>query len=86
MNHVCVNVDDVLITGRTNAEHLNNLSEVPRRMQEAGMRLKRDKGCFMLLQVQYLGQGISPHGIQPKEDKIQVIQEAAAPANVHQLK
>ena len=40
MSHVCVYLDDVLITGHTDAEHLNNLSEVLRRMQEAGIRLK----------------------------------------------
>ena len=86
MSHVCVYLDDVLITGHTDAEHLNNLSEVLRRMEEAGMRLKRDKCCFMLLQVQYLGHVISRHGIQPTEDKVRAIQEAPAPADLHQLK
>ena len=86
MSHVCVYLDDVLVTGCTDAEHLNNLSEVLRRMEEAGMRLKRDKCCFVLPQVQYLGHVISRHGIQPTEDKVRDIQEAPAPADVHQLK
>ena len=43
---VCVYIDDVLVTGHTEEEHLANLTEVLRRMASAGMRLKRDK-CFL---------------------------------------
>ena len=42
---VCVYIDDVLVTGHTEEEHLANLTEVLRRMASAGMHLKRDK-CF----------------------------------------
>ena len=57
--HVCIYLDDILITGSTDAEHLQNLSEVLHRLAEAGMRLKQDKCCFMMPQVQYLGHVIS---------------------------
>ena len=43
---VCVYIDDVLVTGHTEEEHMVNLAEVLRRMASAGMRLKRDK-CFL---------------------------------------
>lgn len=83
---VSVYIDDVLVTGRTDAEHLHNLSEVLRRMAEAGMRLKRDKCYFMLPQVQYLGHIISRRGIQPTEEKVEAIRNAPTPTDVQQLK
>ena len=83
---VCVYIDDVLVTGSTEAEHLANLTEVLRRMSTAGMRLKRDKCYFMMSQVHYLGHTVSQQGIQPTQDKVRAVQDAPPPSNVHQLK
>ena len=83
---VCVYIDDVLVTGHTEEEHLANLTEVLRRMASAGMRLKRDKCFFMMSQVHYLGHTVSAKGIQPTQDKVRAIREAPAPTNLHQLK
>ena len=56
---VCVYIDDILITGTTEVEHLDNLSQVLQRLQSAGMRLKRQKCGFLLPTVSYLGHMIS---------------------------
>ena len=61
---VCVYLDDVLVTGRTEEKHLANLTEVLRQMASAGMRLKQDRCQFMLTQVHYLGHTVSSQGIQ----------------------
>ena len=37
---VCIYIDDLLITGRTDPEHLEHLAEVLRMLKEAGMKLK----------------------------------------------
>ena len=50
LSSVCVYFDDKLITGKTNEEHLVNLSAVLHRFTIAGMKLKPDK-CSFLLQV-----------------------------------
>ena len=42
---VVVYIDDILVTGRTEREHLENLSRVFSRLQDYGLRLKKDK-CF----------------------------------------
>ena len=43
MPHVICYLDDILITGCTEAEHANNLEEVLSRLQAHGVRLKREK-------------------------------------------
>ena len=44
---VTVYLDDVLITGATEAKHMNALEEVLRRMRRAGLRLRREKCVLM---------------------------------------
>ena len=39
-------IDDVLVTGRNDEEHLRNLEEVLKRLDEKGFRLKRKKCYF----------------------------------------
>ena len=86
LKHVCVYLDDILVTGSSEREHLDNLAEVLKRLESAGMRLKRSKCEFMLPSVEYLGHKISDKGLQPTEGKIKAIVEAPAPQNVSQLK
>ena len=86
INHVCVYLDDILVTGTTEQEHLQNLDAVLSRLESAGMRLKYDKCAFLLPAVEYLGHKISAQGLQPTDFKVQAIKNAPAPTNVSQLK
>ena len=45
-------IDDILVTGATEGEHLRNLAQVLERLESAGMRVKWK---FMLASVTYLG-------------------------------
>lgn len=60
---VCVYIDDILVTGKDDEEHLRNLGEVLRHLEEAGMRLKREKCFFLLSEVEYLGHVICSAGL-----------------------
>ena len=51
IDHVCVYLDDILATGATEQEHLQNLDEVLSRLETAGMQLKHDNVCFCCLQL-----------------------------------
>ena len=51
---VVVYLDDILITGRTDAEHIETLDKVLTRLEESGLRLKRSKCVFMAQSVVYL--------------------------------
>ena len=54
-------------------------SKVLGKLNEAGLRLKREKCAFMLNSVECLGHNISADGLRPTEEKIRAIAEAPAP-------
>lgn len=83
---VVVRVDDILVSGSSDEEHLANLEEVLKRLFEAGLRLKKKKCSFMVEEVVYLGQKINCHGIQPVQEKVRAITEAPAPKNVSEVR
>ena len=83
---VCLFLDDILVSGRNDQEHLTNLSAVLQKLASAGMKLKPDKCFFMLQEVEYLSHKISAKGLEPIPEKVRAIVEAPAPRNVSELK
>ena len=83
---VLVYLDDMLVTGVTISEHLRNLGAVLKRLEDAGVKLKRDKCSFLLPAIEYLGHHISAQGIQPTTEKVEAIQKAPEPSDVTQLR
>ena len=79
-------LDDILVTGKTESEHIRNLEEVLIRLEKAGLRLKKQKRSFMLSSVDYLGYSISLEGLQPTTEKIRAITDAPTPSNLAQLR
>lgn len=79
-NQACVvYLDDILVVGKTEDEHLRNLDEVLHRLYEAGFRLNREKCQFGLPKISYLGHNISPIGIQPLPERIVAVLEYPTP-------
>jgi len=81
-----VRVDDILITGATTKEHLENLGRVLQVIEENGLRLKREKCKFFMSEVEFLGYCISAEGVKPIQEKIKSILSAPAPQNTGQVK
>ena len=52
---VAVYLDDIILTGATKAKHLETLDLVLSRLEEAGLRLKREKCTFLADEVVYMG-------------------------------
>ena len=50
-------LDDILVTGTSESEHLQILEQVLTRLEEVGIRLKESKCQFLLPSVEYLGYG-----------------------------
>ncbi|XP_052750886.1 uncharacterized protein LOC128200694 [Galleria mellonella] len=82
----CIFLDDILITGSTKEEHLNRLEQVLWRLQEAGLRLKREKCDLFKDCVEYLGFRIDKNGLHKSESKVNAIINSNCPKNVTELK
>ena len=83
---VCVYLDDILVTGMTEQEHLTNLEQVLQRLESAGMMLKRPECAFHLESVSYLGHMISKEGLRTAESKVKPIVDAPDPKNLAELR
>ena len=79
-------LDDILITGPSTEEHLDNIEKVLGRLSEAGLRLKAEKYQFMKPLLECLGHRVNIEGFHPVEAKVKATQEAPAPANTFELK
>ena len=86
MKGVCVYIDDILITGSTEEEHLQTLVAVLQRLKSAGMRLKKEKCAFLLPSVTYFGHVISIEGLHTEETKVRAIGDAPEPKNLGEWK
>lgn len=53
-NVICY-IDDILVTGSTDEDHLRNLAEVFSQLEKHGMRINQGKCKFMQSSVEYLG-------------------------------
>lgn len=80
-----VYLDNVLVTGKSEQEHLYNLDRVLQCLKENGLRVKKEKCEFNKARIQYLGHVLDEKGVHPAVDKIRAIQEAAPGSNVKQL-
>ena len=45
--YIIVRLNDILVSGKNDAEHLKNSEEVLKRLSNAGLRLKENKCVFM---------------------------------------
>ena len=76
-------LDDIIIWSKTEVEHLLHLQTVFQRLESAGLKLKREK-CEKA--IEYLGHAVTPEGIRPCQDKINVVQELPPPTTVREVK
>ena len=78
-------IDDILITGRTRAEYIENLRMVLLRLRDFGLKLKQSKCEFFAKNLEFLGHRISPEGIKPTAARIAGVRNAPAPTNKQEL-
>ena len=86
IERVVVYLDDILITGSSEEEHLKTLDEVLDRLDRAGLRVKRNKCEILKRSVSYLGHRIDADGLHALPDRIQAVKEAPTPNSVSELK
>ena len=83
---ICVYIDDILVAGKTPQDHLNNLTAVLSKLQDAGIRLKKEKCSFCVHEVEYLVHIISAEGLKPSPRKVKAVVDAPQPTKVSEIK
>jgi len=79
-------LDDILLSGRNDDEHLQVLEEVLKRLSAHGLRLNEDKCAFLQDRLEYCGHDVTKDGIQQSKEKTAAIVNAPQPTNVSQLR
>ena len=83
---VIVQMDDILVSGQNDEQHIANLEEMLKRLSGAGLRLNEKKCIFMVAEVICLGQQVNRQGIQPVEEKVRAKMDVPNPKNTSELK
>ena len=83
--HVVVRLDDILISGKNDVDHLQNLEMFLKKLSSAGLKLRRENCFFMAPEVVYCGYVINGSGVKQMADKVEAIGNAPEAKDVSQL-
>ena len=84
--HMICYIDDILVTGANDEEHLQNLGEVLQRLEQHSLRTKKPKCEFLKPSVECLGHHIDAQGLHTMSCKLDAIVQAPKPENLQQLR
>ena len=84
--NVIIYLDDILISGADEHEHLQILEQVLTRLDNAGLRVKKEKCEFLVPPFTYLGRKIEANGLHPLPEKVKAVEDAPNPWNIHELR
>ena len=79
-------MDDIIIFSKTPEEHIDRLSKVFQKLDEAGLRLKPSKCELFRDRLEYLGHVVSSRGIGTSLKKIAAILKWPQPQNITQVR
>ena len=69
LTYCIIYLDDVIVYGRTEEEHLEHLCIVLERFREFNLKLKPSKCSFFQSEIVYLAHHITKEGIRPSDEK-----------------
>ena len=78
--------DNILVDGRSENKHNENLLNVLRTLEEAGLTVNSDKCAFYKDEVVFFGLRFTKDGISPTDDRCKALREATPPGNVKELR
>ncbi|XP_044755016.1 uncharacterized protein LOC123313970 [Coccinella septempunctata] len=83
---VVIFIDDIVVTGKDRAEHLERLEKVFERLQDAGFKISVNKCEFFKSKITYMGYQIDKTGLHTCQEKIEAFNKAPVPKDISQLK
>ena len=78
-------LDDVIVFGHTEEEHLEYLCMVFKRFWEFNLKLKPSKCSFFQSEIMYLAHHVLRQGILPSHDNVRVVKEFPMPETYTQV-
>ena len=79
LTYCIIYLDDVIIFGCTEEEHLEHLQVVFEHFREFNLKLKPSKCSFFQMEIVYLAHHVSSEGIHPSEENVHAIMEFPMP-------
>lgn len=81
-----VYMDDIIVFSTSLTEHIDNLSKNFTTLEKHNLKIQLDKSEFLQKEVAFLGHIITPEGVKPNPDKIEIIQNWPIPQNDKELR
>ena len=78
--------DDIIVFGKTRKEHDSNLEQCLQRISNKGLRLNQSKCTFLDKTLSFFGQVFSSQGCKPDPKRVEDLQNAPIPRNVHEVR
>ena len=79
-------MDDIVVTGKSDSEHLENLDKVLTRLDQFGLKVNMSKCAFFQEKIEYCGHVIDANGLHKSREKVKAVLEAPTPKNEAQLR
>ena len=79
-------LDDILVASSSREEHIIHLRQLFERLAQYGLVVNPQKCVFGKSTLNFLGHRVTPMGIQPLQDRVQVIREFPQPDTARALK
>ena len=79
-------LDDIIIMGKNEVDHKNNLEAVLKSIREYVLRARWEKCKFFETEVKYLGMTINKDGRKPDPERTEKIIEMPPPTNITELR
>lgn len=86
MEVVAIYMDDLIIHGKTQKQHDKHLRCILDRIEQAGLKIIKEKCIFRQKKLHFLGHVIDERGVRPDPGEVRAIAELQAPKNVCKLK
>ena len=86
ITNIIVYIDDVIIHTATHEHHLQVLDQVLTKLEEQQLKINLAKCFFGNTEVAYLGFVLTPEGIRPGREKLQLLSDMPPPNNLRQVR
>ena len=78
-------LDDIIVFASSEKEH-NERLEVLKRLKEKGLKHNKEKCCFNMMKLEFMGHVLSKDGVAPEESKIKAVGSAREPKNASEVR